>query len=384
MSWSVRIASALQQRKAQAALRYRVAHQASDARWITVAARRYLNFASNDYLGLTHHPQVIAAWQRGAAMYGTGAGASNHVVGHSVPHQQLEETLASWLGYPRALLFTSGFAANQAVIHALMRKGDRIVADKLSHASLVEAASHSAASLRRFKHNDPCALAVRLNTTCAGETLVITEGIFSMDGDTAPLAQINTLTDAAHGWLLVDDAHGIGVVGEQGRGSCWQAAIQPALQIITFGKAFGVGGAAVLCGEATADYLLQFARHLIYSTALPPAQALAVQAALQQIQHGAALREQLQHNIRQFRRQAGALPWTLLPSASAIQPLVVGDNATAIALAQRLRQAGCWVVAIRPPTVPVGGARLRITLTAAHQAHDIATLLEILHAAAKE
>ncbi len=192
--------------------------------------------------------------------------------GYSEAHRALEEALVDWLGYPRALLFISGFAANQALIAALVEKDDRIVADRLSHASLLEAASLSPAQLRRFTHNDPQQLAQLLAKPLAGEQLAVTEGIFSMDGDSAPLAAIHAATQAAGAVLLVDDAHGVGVVGDEGRGSCAAQAVRPELLVVTFGKAFGVSGAAVLCDEAMADYLLQFARHLIYSTAMPPAQ----------------------------------------------------------------------------------------------------------------
>ena len=203
-----------------------------------------------------------------------------------------------------------------------------------------------------------------------------------MDGDSAPLRDIADQTRRAEGWLLVDDAHGIGVVGEQGRGSCWQQAVKPELLVVTFGKAFGVSGAALLCDDAIADYFLQFSRHLIYSTAMPPAQACALQAALQQIQQGDALRQRLYANIQRFRAGAASLPWKLMQSESAIQPLIVGGNAEAMALSKTLADAGCWVSAIRPPTVPPGTARLRITLTAAHTPEDIDLLLEALHDAA--
>ena len=216
---------------------------------------------------------MIAARQQGAQRYGVGSGGSGHVTGFCAAHQALEEQLAEWLGYPRALLFISGYAANRAVLAALMQKGDRILADRLSHASLLEAAAQSPAELRRFQHNQPQALADLLAKPCEGQRLAVTEGVFSMDGDGAPLVELHRLTRAAGARLMVDDAHGVGVRGEQGRGSCWQQGVRPELLVATFGKAFGVSGAAVLCDEATAEYLLQFARHLIYSTAMPPAQA---------------------------------------------------------------------------------------------------------------
>ncbi|WP_440867650.1 8-amino-7-oxononanoate synthase [Symbiopectobacterium purcellii] len=383
MGWQKRIDAALITRREQDAYRSRILNQGG-GRWLTQQGQRYLNFSSNDYLGLSQHPAIIDAWQTGATRYGVGSGGSGHVTGYTDAHAALEGELAQWLGYPRALLFVSGYAANQAVVAALMQSQDRILADKLSHASLLEAAAQSPATLRRFAHNQPAALQRLLEGDCSGETLAVTEGIFSMDGDSAPLEALYALTQARGAWLMVDDAHGVGVCGEQGRGSCWQQGIQPELLVVTFGKAFGASGAALLCSESVADYFLQFARHLIYSTSMPPAQACALRAALSCIQQGDALRDRLGRHIAQFHAGAGDLPFTLMPSQSAIQPLIVGDNAAALRVAQCLREQGFWVSAMRPPTVPPGSARLRITLTASHRDEDIARLLSALHTAAHE
>lgn len=381
MTWQQRIERALDERRAADAFRRRQPVSQGAGRWLTREGERWINFSSNDYLGLSHHAGIIAAWQQGAERYGVGSGGSGHVSGYSEAHRALEEDLADWLGYPRALLFISGFAANQALIAALADKDDRIVADRLSHASLLEAASLSPAQLRRFAHNDPQQLAHLLAKPLNGQQLVVTEGIFSMDGDSAPLAEVHAAAQAAGALLLLDDAHGVGVVGDEGRGSGAAQNVRPDLLVVTFGKAFGVSGAAVLCSEAMADYLLQFARHLIYSTAMPPAQAVALSAALRVVRgdDGQQRREILAAHIRQFRAGMGNASLTLTDSASAIQPLIVGENARALALASSLREAGCWVTAIRPPTVPAGSARLRLTLTAAHQSDDIARLLEALH-----
>lgn len=379
MGWQQRISLALAERREKQQFRQRRVSQHDDVRTLCVNDRRYLNFSANDYLGLSRDRNVIAAWQQGAERYGVGAGGSGHVTGYGAPHQAFEQQLADWLGYPRALLFISGFAANQAIIAAMLQKNDRIFADRLAHASLLEAASLSPATLRRFAHNQPEALAKLFSPADGGETLVVTEGVFSMDGDSAPLQELHQLTALHNGWLLVDDAHGIGVTGEQGRGSCWQQNVRPELLIVTFGKAFGLSGAAVLCSEETADYLLQFARHLIYSTAMPPAQAFALQTALRAVQQGDDLRARLQKNIRLFREGAAAGGLAILPSSTAIQPLLVGEEQAALRLAERLRERGCWITAIRPPTVPPGTARLRITLSAAHQEEDIQRLLEALH-----
>ena len=381
MSWQSRIELAVAERREAQAFRQRQPLAQGAGRWLVRGDRRYRNFSSNDYLGLSQHPQVVRAWQQGADLYGVGSGGSGHVTGYHQAHQRLEEQLADWLGYDRALLFISGFAANQAVIAALAGREDRIVADRLSHASLLEAAAQSPAQLRRFQHNDSQHLARLLAAPVAGQQLVVTEGVFSMDGDRAPLADIARATREANGWLMVDDAHGIGVDGENGRGSCQQQGVHPELLIVTFGKAFGLSGAAVLCSHDVADYFLQFARHLIYSTAMPPAQALALQAALAVIQSddGQQRRETLAQHVASFRYGAGGLAYPLTDSQSAIQPLIVGDNQHTLQLAEQLREQGCWVTAIRPPTVPAGTARLRLTLTAAHKSEDIAHLLEVLH-----
>lgn len=381
MSWQQRIEAALSERRAADALRRRITVEQGAGRWLTLEGERFCNFASNDYLGLSQHPQVIAAWQQGAAQYGVGSGGSGHVVGHTAAHHQLERELAQWLGYDRALLFISGFAANQATIAALTGKEDRIVADKLSHASLLEAAALSLAQLRRFAHNDVAQLASLLSKPLNGQQLVVTEGIFSMDGDSAPLAAIADAAREAQAWLMVDDAHGIGVLGEQGRGSCHLQGVKPDILVVTFGKGFGVSGAAVLCSEAVADYLVQFARHLIYSTAMPPAQAVALSAALAIIRsaEGDTRRAQLAALIGRFRDGVRGLDLAVTESHSAIQPLIVGDNRRALRLAHTLRQQGLFATAIRPPTVPPGTARLRLTLTAAHQPEDIDRLLEALH-----
>lgn len=381
MSWQLRIEQAVAERREAQAFRQRQPLTQGAGRWLVRDDRRYLNFSSNDYLGLSQHPRVIQAWQQGAERYGVGSGGSGHVTGYHQAHQRLEEELADWLGYDRALLFISGFAANQAVIAALAGREDRIVADRLSHASLLEAAALSPAQLRRFQHNDSQHLARLLAAPLTGQQLVVTEGVFSMDGDRAPLADIASATRAANGWLMVDDAHGIGVDGDTGRGSCQQQGVHPELLIVTFGKAFGLSGAAVLCSHAVADYFLQFARHLIYSTAMPPAQAVALQAALAVIQsdEGQQRRETLAQHVADFRHGASGLAYPLTDSRSAIQPIIVGDNQRTLQLADRLREQGCWVTAIRPPTVPSGTARLRLTLTAAHEPQDIAHLLEVLH-----
>ncbi|EOC1278111.1 8-amino-7-oxononanoate synthase [Cronobacter turicensis] len=379
MTWQARIDTTLRAREASHSLRRRVVCTPAPGGALVHQGVRYRNFSGNDYLGLSQHPTLIAAWRQGAETFGVGSGASGHVSGYSGAHQSLENALAQWLGFDRALLFISGFAANQAAVAALMQQPDRILADRLSHASLLEAASHSPATLRRFAHNAPGALAALLGKPCDGLTLVFTEGVFSMDGDCAPLADIAGLAQGEQTLLMVDDAHGIGVLGREGRGSCDVAGVRPDLLLVTFGKAFGLSGAALLCSESMADYLLQTARHLIYSTAMPAAQACALDAALTVIREGDDLRARLARNIARFRAGASQLPLTLADSQTAIQPLIVGENGAALTLAEKLRERGCWATAIRPPTVPAGTARLRLTLSAAHQDDDIDALLEALY-----
>lgn len=380
MTWQHRIDAALDERRAADAFRTRSAVKGG-GRFLLRDQRQFCNFSSNDYLGLSQHPAIVRAWQQGADRYGVGSGGSGHVTGYTTAHQALEEQLADWLGYSRALLFISGFAANQALIAALVGKEDRIVADRLSHASLLEAASLSPAQLRRFAHNDVKQLDALLEKPCEGQQLVVTEGVFSMDGDSAPLGELHAAARRHDAWLLVDDAHGIGVLGEAGRGSAASQDVKPELLVVTFGKGFGISGAAVLCSDSVADYLLQFARHLIYSTSMPPAQAVALQEALNVIRsdEGEQRRQILAAHIQRFRAGVGELPWQMTQSQSAIQPLIVGENSRALRLAQQLRERGMWVTAIRPPTVPAGTARLRLTLTAAHHAQDIDDLLEALH-----
>ncbi|MEX0445600.1 8-amino-7-oxononanoate synthase [Xenorhabdus sp. SGI246] len=378
MNWSDFISRSLAERRGTSLWRSRQVHLGSDGQRLDTPDGPYLNFSSNDYLGLSQHPQIIAAWQQGAERYGVGSGGSGHVTGYTAAHHMLEQQLAEWLGYSQALLFISGYAANQGVIAALMEKEDRIIADRLSHASLMEAAMQSPAQLRRFLHNNPDSLKQHLAKECAGKTFVVTEGIFSMDGDSAPLDVIAQQTQATGSWLLVDDAHGIGIRGDEGRGSCWLQNVKPELLIVTFGKAFGLSGAAVLCDEQTAEYLIQYARHLIYSTSMPPAQAVALSEAVRQIRAGDELRYRLQSNIRYFRREAQNLPFSLMDSETAIQPVIIGDNERCIALSHSLMQQKFWVKAILPPTVPPDSARLRITLTANHTRQHIDALLEVL------
>ena len=342
-----------------------------------------LNFCSNDYLGLANHPQVVSAFQQGLSRYGAGSGASHLVCGHSAAHEELEEALAHFSGRPRALLFSTGYMANLGVVQALAGRGDGVYEDRLNHASLLDAALLSRAALHRFRHRDAADLAERLAAQQKGRKLVAVDGVFSMDGDLSPLPELAAAAARHDAWLMVDDAHGLGVLGERGAGSVEHSALGTAevpILMGTLGKALGVAGAFVAGSETLVETLLQFARTSIYTTALPPAQAAAVLAALRLVSKEEAWRrEQLHQRVRYFREKAAAhLP--LAPSETPIQPLVVGASDRSLELAQKLLAKGLWITAIRPPTVPEGTARLRITLSAAHSEAHIDRLLAALAA----
>ncbi|SMY32554.1 8-amino-7-oxononanoate synthase [Photobacterium andalusiense] len=345
------------------------------------AISKTVNFASNDYLGLSQEPAIIAAWQQGLVKYGAGSGASPLVSGFQAPHADLEQQLTEWLGYQRALLFNSGFSANQAVLFTLLQAQDHLFQDKLNHASLIEAGMLSPAKMTRFAHNDMSALQRQLSKIkpiANTASLVVTEGVFSMDGDCAPLASLRKMTMQHNSWLMVDDAHGCGVLGEDGQGSCHLAGIKADILIITFGKAFGIQGAAVLCSDETAEYLIQFARHYIYSTAMPPAQAVALSCACSLIQTQAWRREKLQALSDSLEHQLDKCIG-LIATTTPIKPIIIGDSGQTMAIAAQLQQRGIKVGAIRPPTVAPNSARLRITLTANHNDADIRQLATALN-----
>lgn len=346
-----------------------------------IGGRRYLAFCSNDYLGLANDPRVVEALHRGARAYGAGSGASHLVSGHLRVHHALEEELADFVRRERALLFSTGYMANMGVIGALAGRGDAVFEDRLNHASLVDAALLSRARLHRYAHGEVTALERALARSTARRKLVLTDGIFSMDGDMAPLPD---LVAAARRWaalLVVDDAHGLGVAGPSGRGSLEHYALDeddvPVL-VGTLGKACGTFGAFVAGGDALVETVLQNARTYIYTTALPPAVAEATRAALAIVRAEDWRRAHLGALVRRFRAGAGRLGLPLLPSSSPIQPLLLGDSQAALGASQALRERGIYITAIRPPTVPRGSARLRIALSAAHRAEHVDRLLEAL------
>jgi len=353
-------------------------------RLATVDGREVLNFASNDYLGLAGNPEIAQAMADGAMQWGPGSGASHLVSGHLAPHEKLEQEIAAFIGFPRALTFSTGYLANLAVTPTLAGRGDAVFADKLNHASLIDAmqlAKANGAECRRYPHNDLAALEKMLAESTAPRKIIVTDAVFSMDGDLAPLPALFALAERYDTWLVIDDAHGFGVLGPQGKGSLafFNLPAHPRILLMgTLGKAAGVGGAFVAGSESAIEYLLQRGRSYIFTTAAPPAVACALSKSLAIIRHGNALRTALTARIAQLRDGLAGLPWRLLPSATAIQPLIVGENEAAVRLSTALWERGLWLPAIRPPTVPPGTARLRISVSAAHTEADIARLVGTL------
>lgn len=379
-----RLQHALTERAARQLLRQPVTLDSYNGRLITVSGREYLNFSGNDYLGLAQAPEVRQAFADGAIAYGAGSSGSPLVTGQHKVHQQLTDTLCDWLGTERALLFSSGFAANQAMLLTLAAKEDALLLDKLSHASLIDAALCSKAAFKRFAHNNLNDLNQLLNhhNVAGSQPMVVTEGVFSMDGDSPDLAAMLSLCQKYSAPLLLDDAHGLGVLGPQGQGSAASqgvAASELFCLMANFGKALGAGGAFIAASNTVIDYLEQFGRHYIYSTALSPALCAGVLKSIQLCRQQDWRRDKLQHNISLFRKLSADLP--LLVSASAIQGLVLGSSARAIAASAQLKQAGIWLSAIRPPTVPAQSARLRITLSSQHTDDDISMLVQQLRRA---
>ena len=345
-----------------------------------VDGRDLLNFCSNDYLGLSQDRRVIAAL-RGAADEGAGAGASHLVCGHGEQHAALERELADWLQAPRALLFGSGYLANLAVVQALLGDGDVCVQDKLNHASLIDAARLAGCAFKRYPHNYAEGAARQLASHPDGAALLASDGVFSMDGDVAPLRDLAQIARTQQATLYIDDAHAVGVIGDAGRGSIDAADLTTSevpLRLVTFGKALGSAGAAVVGDADLIAHLAETARPYIYTTALPPAQIAATREAVRIARSGDDLRERLRANIERLKHGARSRGLQLMPSDTPIQPLIVGSDNHALAMAAALEEQGCWVVAIRPPTVPEGRARLRITLSAAHEPAHIDGLLDAL------
>ncbi|MFD0739627.1 8-amino-7-oxononanoate synthase [Lysobacter koreensis] len=385
-SWRERVAAERAQRVADSRTRVRrtVGHR-DGARCEVLDAsgtpRSLLNFCGNDYLGLSQHFAVVGALQDAAAREGAGGLGSHLVCGHHGLHDALERELADWLGAPRALLFGSGFLANLAVVQALLGDDDACVQDRLNHASLIDAARLAGCKLRRYPHADPEGAVRQLRSLPDGVAMLVTDGVFSMDGDVAPLRDLALVARVQNALLYIDDAHGVGVRGPDGRGSVAAAQLtteQVPLQLATLGKALGGYGAAVLGDDDLIGHLAETARPYLYTTALPPAQAAASLAAVRLARSEHWRREKLDALVARFRERALHAGLELLPSDTPIQPVMCGDDARALAMAQRLEHDGYWVAPIRPPTVPDGRARLRVTLSALHGARDIDGLVDAL------
>lgn len=380
MSWRDKIHADLAKRREDGLLRQRITLDSAQGAHIRVDGETLTNFCSNDYLGLANHSVLIEALQEGASQWGAGSGASHLVCGHLRPHQQAEEKLADFVGAEAALLFSTGYMANLSLPAALLGRDDLILEDRLNHASLIDAALLSRASLGRYPHLNIRSLDERANAHTDGRVLISTDAVFSMDGDLAPIQFIAALAERTDGMAVFDDAHGFGVLGK-GRGTLAQMDVKPSghnLMVGTLGKALGLSGAFIAGDQAIIDYLIQFGRPYIYTTALPPAIAHAVCVAIDLLDSEAWRREKLQQNIQHFRSEADKANLNLMESETAIQPLVIGNAGKAYALSQALKQNGYLVSAIRPPTVPLGTARLRITLSATHEQADIDQLVSSL------
>jgi len=362
--------------------RVTVAHRPASGRSLTLAGgRELIDFSSNDYLGLARHPALADAMARCAAESGAGSGASHLVTGHGEEHEQLEKELAAFTGRERALLFSTGYMANLAVISSLAGRSERVLLDRLSHASLIDGARLSGATLARYAHADADAAARLLDADPGRTALLATDGVFSMDGDLAPLPELARCARAHDAWLLLDDAHGLGVLGTHGGGVLEHFALgsdEVPILVGTLGKAFGCFGAFVAGSAALIEFLIQRARTYLYTTALPQPVAAAARAALELIRREHRRRERLLALVSRFRDAARAAGVPLASSATPIQPVLLGSAGAALAAQRALAAAGYWVVAIRPPTVPAGSARLRVTLCATHTDAQVDGLAEQL------
>ncbi|HBA09606.1 MAG TPA: 8-amino-7-oxononanoate synthase [Methylotenera mobilis] len=376
----------LDQRKTDGLLRQRRLLDSPQAEHIVANEQPYLSFCSNDYLGLANRPELIAAMQRAAGESGVGSGASNLITGHHRYHDALEKQLAAFVELPAALLFSTGYMANIGVLGALTGRGDAIFADKLNHACLNDGAYFSHAEFQRYPHNDVAALEKLLQASTAKHKLIAADAVFSMDGDIAPIPEYLALCEKYDAYLYLDDAHGFGVLGEHGKGSLNHFKVKSPriIMMATLGKAAGVAGAFVAGEQVVIDYLIQKAKSYVYSTPAPPALSATLSASVKLIEQGDDLRANLNRSIAYLKNNLKLNQWQLMDSDTPIQPLVVGGNKEALALSEYLQTCGILVPAIRPPTVPVGTARLRISLSAAHTLDDMKKLVEAIHQAESE
>jgi 8-amino-7-oxononanoate synthase len=376
-----RIAEQRAERARAALVRRLRAIESVDGAHVTIGGKRLLNFASNDYLGLSQHPALREAMIGAASRWGVGATAAQLLGGRRDEHVALEEALARWTGRECALLFSDGWAANLGVIAGLLDRDDLCVQDRLNHASLLDAARLAGCTLKRYPHADADGARRQLESRPDAAALVATDAVFSMDGDVAPLGKLASLCRTQNATLMVDDAHGLGVLGPEGAGSVAEASLtqdDAPILMATLGKALGVAGAFVGGSAALIDALVQNARTFIYATAMPPALAAAARSAVDVARFESWRRDRLGRLIAHFRHVAADRGLTLLPSRTPIQPLVIGASDAALAIAARLEGAGFYVPAIRPPTVPDGEARLRIALTALHTESDIERLVDAI------
>jgi 8-amino-7-oxononanoate synthase len=381
-----RLLAARAQREQDGLLRRLRSVERADGVHVIVDSRRLLNFSGNDYLGLAGHPDLAAALKGAADEHGVGSTAAHLVCGHRRPHVELEEALADWTGRERALLFSTGYMANLGAISTLLQDGDLCVQDRINHACLFDGARLAGCTLKRYPHGDVDGARRQLETMPDAAALLATDGVFSMDGDIAPLRALSALAREQHAIMLVDDAHGLGVVGPQGAGSVADAGLDAGdvpILMATLGKALGTAGAFVAGSAVMVDALVQFARTYVYTTAMPPALAAATLAAVRIARKESWRRERLAALVARFRRGAAELGLALADSHTPIQPLMVGPADRTVALAAALEADGILAVAIRPPTVPVGRSRLRITLTAAHGDSDVERLLQALESHAR-
>lgn len=382
MSIQRRLEEQLSNRRNNNLYRKRFAHEGAQQPLIKVNGKDYLNFCSNDYLGLANNQEIKKRFIQSIDKYGTGSGASHLVIGHHAEHQALESELAEFLGTERALVFSSGYAANMGVLNTLLTKGDAVFQDKLNHASLLDGGLSSGARFQRYLHKDCDSLKTKLSKH-QGDALVVSDAVFSMDGDMAPIAELFKVAKAHGAWLMLDDAHGFGVLGKEGRGSVSHCGVEAkALDVYmaTFGKAIGTSGAFVAGSDLLIESLVQFCRHYIYTTAMPPAVAAATRCALSIVQNETWRREKLTSLIERFRRGANQIGLSLMSSETAIQPIMLGEAKLAMEVSESLKTHNILVTAIRPPTVANGSARLRVTLSSMHTEQDVDQLLSALDA----
>lgn len=371
----------LNTRRAQGLYRSRRVLEGAQGPRIRVDGRELLSFCSNDYLGLAADARLAEAICTATRRYGVGSGAAHLVSGHTRAHHALEEELAHFLGTERALLFSTGYMANLGVLAGLLKRGDQLFQDRLNHASLIDGAQLSAARLRRYPHADMNALARQLAEPADGNRLIASDGVFSMDGDVAPIEGLAALAQEQHALLMIDDAHGFGVLGAHGRGSVVAAGLgssEVPVYMATLGKALGTAGAFVAGSQTLVESLIQRARSYVYTTAMPAALAEATRTSLRLVAEEQWRRDRLTELVARLRQGTAAIGLPLMPSSTPIQPLLLGEPARALQWSEALLQRGILVTAIRPPTVPRGSARLRITLSAAHEEADVDRLLEAL------